>query len=142
MDQTYLMNQWEIARTIDDVAMALDNKKTAQVLEAFSEDAIIHVVEDGNEISTANGKEAIRQMIEKRQQQLDVIFHNNGTRMIDVKTLDQAAVSTTNCIVRLQQTQPQATINQYQTYEDKMIKVNDFWYIVERTITIVSRSAM
>lgn len=140
MDQNYRMNQWEIACTIDEVSMDLDNKNLDKALEAFSEDANLTIMEGDTVTAKAAGKEEIKNIIADRMNNMDVIFHNNGTKVIDVKTLDQAAVADTTCIARLIQKEPAAKIDQYQIFEDKLIKVNDYWYIVDRTIRIVSRS--
>lgn len=142
MNKDDMLNQWEIVCTIDELSMDLDQKNLDKALQTFSEDARLIVQENGVITSQAQGKEEIKTLISNKMSQMDIIFHNNGTRSIDVKTLDQAAISRTHCIVRMIQKDPKAIINQYQWFEDKLIKVNGFWYIVERTIGIVSRSVM
>lgn len=140
MNQKEMLNQWEIARTVDETAADLDSRNLDKALAAFTEDAILHTMENGTETATVSGKSAIRAHIQKRMNNMEVLFHNNGTRVIDVRTLDQAALSLTHCIVRIIQKEPRAIVNQYETIQDKMIKVNGYWYIVERTVDIVSRS--
>lgn len=135
-----LKNQIEVIQTIDEATCWLDQKNLDKLLEHFSEDALLKVTEDGKEVVSLSGKPAIREHLISRLEPVDTIFHNNGTHKVDVLSLDQSATSYTTSIVRISQTDPAIVTDEDLVFEDKLIKVNGFWYIVDRTVRIIAKS--
>ena len=141
MDQTYMTNMMEISTTIDELAFHLDGKDLTKALEVFTEDAKLTLIENGKVNLAADGKAQIQENLSARMANFDYLFHNNGTKVYDIKTLDQAAVVNTSCVCRYGQLEPKATVTQFIEYCDQMIKLNGFWYIVSRTVKVISQSA-
>ncbi|MCF0258861.1 MAG: nuclear transport factor 2 family protein [Erysipelotrichaceae bacterium] len=140
MDQTYMMNTMEICQLVDELAFQLDCKNLDKAMELFSEDAELKLIENGKEVLDAKGKDQIRENLSARMADFDYLFHSNGTKVYDLKSLDQAAQVNTSCICRYQTLSSKNTVTQYIEYLDQMIKVNGFWYIVSRTVKVISQS--
>lgn len=133
-------NKLEIAELIGEVSRNLDKKDLNKVLEAFSADAEFTIEEDGKAAVDLTGREAIREHIASHMEKYDLIFHNNGSTVVDLIHLDQSATAATSCIVKTRTNDPIVTTDEYVYYLDSLVKVNGFWYIVKRTIQIESKS--
>lgn len=140
MDDKLMKNQWEISSAIDEVAYYIDNKNLTKAMEVFSEDAHLEVFEDGKLTTVCDDKQAIQSVLAEKISNYDVIFHNNGTKMIDVKALDQSATANTTCIAQLIRTEPTVNVWQTMEYSDSFVKFNENWYLVRRVIHILSKS--
>ena len=140
MDQTYMMNTIEISQLVDELAFQLDCKNLDKAMELVSEDAKLTLIENGKEVLDADGKARIRENLSERMANFDYLFHSNGTKVYDLKSLDQAAEVNTSCICRFGTLNPRNTVTQFIEYLDQMIKVNGCWYIVSRTVKVISQS--
>lgn len=140
MDNKLIDNQYEISTAIDEVAYYIDHKNLTKAMEVFSEDAQLEVYEDGKLTTLCKDKQQIQSVLTEKIENYDIIFHNNGTKMVDVKSLDQAATANTSCIAQLIRTDPMNMTLQTMEYEDSLIKVNGNWYIVKRVIRILYKS--
>lgn len=138
MNEKELMNKLEISSLIDEVSYNLDQKNLKKALEDFTEDARLNLIENGHAVYQLSGKEEIRETLTMQLEKTDSFFHNNGTKAIDVLAMDQNAVAATSCIVKM--TMQTTVTDEDLYYHDKLIKVNGVWYIVERTVEIVSKS--
>lgn len=101
MDNKLIDNQYEISTAIDEVAYYIDHKNLTKAMEVFSEDAQLEVYEDGKLTTLCKDKQQIQSVLTEKIENYDIIFHNNGTKMVDVKSLDQAATANTSCIAQL-----------------------------------------
>lgn len=138
MNDKKLLNKVEIASLINEVSNDLDHKDLKKVLEKFSEDAHLNLVENGKTVRALAGKEEILETLTTMLEDVSVFFHNNGTMVIDVLSMDQNATASTTAIVK--QISEKATTDEDLCFHDKLIKVNGFWYIVERTVEIITKS--
>lgn len=137
-----LENKIEIAELIDEVAFDLDQKDLDSALECFSEDASMTLIDGSETLESMHGKEEIRKTLGARMEKNEIIFHNNGTRQCRIIAEDGSALSRTAAVVRLVTADLCSIITEYVMYTDKLIKVNGFWYIVERTVDIVSKTVV
>lgn len=133
-------NEWEISQAVDHVAYYLDNKDMNELMKHFSVDAHLKIIEGDKLVCDLNGQQAIRDVLAKRLEESDDVFHLTGTKMIKVNVPDQNATANTCCVARLVRRDPDAATTQFIEYNDRLIKVDGFWYIVERTIHIISQS--
>ncbi len=133
-----LENKVEITSVIDEISYELDKKDVDNSIAAFTEDAIISYVQDGKTLATFNGKAEIQEAVAGQFENITTLFHNNGTHHIRLISLDQKAVAATSSIVRIVAGQTTSDADVY--YHDKLIKFNGMWYIVERTVDIVTLS--
>lgn len=140
MDKKILENEFEISSVIDEFSYWIDQKELTKALEIMSEDAELTVIENGKTSTEAKGKQAIQDVMAQKNLYYDTIFHNNGTKYIEVKSLDQAATANTTCEALLLKIDPSSTTKQYMEYNDSLIKVNGNWYIVKRVINIVYKT--
>lgn len=140
MDDKLMKNQWEIFSTIDEIAYNVDNKELTKAMAVFSEDARLEIYEGGKLTTVCENKQAIQNIITEKIENYDVVFHNNGTKKIDVQSLDQAATANTTCIAQLIKTNPASTTWQTMEYNDSFVKLNEDWYLVKRVINILSKS--
>ncbi|MBF0580275.1 nuclear transport factor 2 family protein [Erysipelotrichaceae bacterium RD49] len=133
-----LENKLEISFLVDEISYQLDQKDAEKALEAFTEDAVLNIEEDGHTITSLCSNPAILTELNKRLEFVNYMFHNNGTKNIQVISLDQKATADTSCIIKMASNQ--ATTDEDVYFHDKLIKVNGYWYIVERTIEIITKS--
>ncbi len=133
-----LENKQEVFDLINEISYDLDQKKVDTALDKFTEDAQLKITENGITTLALSGKEAIQDHLSKALKDVDVLFHNNGTSVIQVLSLDQKAIADTSCIVKKIASSVQTDECLY--YQDKLIKVNGYWYVVERDIRIVVKS--
>lgn len=138
MNDKELLNKVEIASLINEVSNDLDHKDLKKVLEKFSGDAHLNLVENGKTVRALAGQEEILETLTTMLEDVSVFFHNNGTMVIDVLSMDQNATASTTAIVK--QISEKATTDEDLCYHDKLIKVNGFWYVVERTVEIITKS--
>lgn len=133
-----LENKVEISSMIDEIAYNLDQKDVQNSIASFTEDAIISYVQDGKTLATLNGKAEIQEAVAGRFETISTLFHNNGTKHIRIMSIDQKAVAATSSIVKIITDTSTSDADVY--YHDKLIKFNGLWYIVERTVDIITLS--
>ncbi len=133
-----LENKQEIFELINEISYDLDQKNIVKALETFTEDARLSLVENGSTILDLSGKKQILSHLQKKLEDVDVLFHNNGTSVIQVLSLDQKAIAHTSSIVKMIAKGVETDECLY--FNDKLIKVNGYWYVVERTIEIAVKS--
>ncbi len=133
-------NQLEISEMIAHLSLALDYKNMERTMEKFSTDAHFVIEEDGRTTLDLKGREAIREHLAKKWETMDVVFHNTGATCSQIITLDQAAESWTSAFVKTRTFDPSVTTDECVHYHDRLIKVDGHWYIVERTIEVVTKS--
>lgn len=138
MNEKELMNRVEIASLIDEVSYDLDQKDLTAMLENFTEDARLNLMENGHAVFQLSGKEEIRETLTMKLEKVSTFFHSNGTKVIHVLSMDQNAVASTSCIVKM--VTDAAVTDEDLYYHDKLIRVNGEWYIVERTVETISKS--
>lgn len=138
MNEKEIKNRMEISALLDEVSYSLDQKDLKKAMENFTEDARLSLIENGQTVYQLDGKEEILKVLGPKIDSTSIFFHNNGTKMIEILTMEQNAVSATSCIVKM--VTETAAIDEDLYYHDKLIRVNEFWYIVERTVEVISKS--
>lgn len=140
MDDKTMKNQWEVFSTIDEISYNLDCKQLSKALEFFTEDAHLQVLENGKITTDCTNKQAIQDILTQKIETVDILFHNNGTKVIDIKSLDQAATADTTSIAQLIRFDPYSVTWQTMEYKDSLVKVDGNWYIASRIINILSKT--
>jgi hypothetical protein len=137
MDEKEMKNQWEITRAIEETFFYLDEKDPERALKNFTEDCDIMIYDHGKIVSAKSGKKACIDHLLKRMEDMEVLFHVTASQAIDLQVLDQAAVADTHGLAHIVLKEGRR-YTEYLSYQDKFIKAEGVWYIVSRTINIVS----
>lgn len=140
MTQYELLETEEIKNIIDRIAFYTDSNQLEEILPYFSEDAEYKIISDGETLTNISGKPALRESLTELEKRYDFLFHCTGTKIVELQTMSSTALSNTCCIIRQGNKTDKTVQTQYAEYGDKWLKVNDTWFLVSRTVHIVSQS--